>query len=302
MPHFFFNDLSVSNWIAGTSALKGKLSELCAFHALVRSHAMPVYLHKKGLYDSRVCGVPFREAVQTLCDKEQTHQVLGTIDKSVPSLPEDSAIPGGCRFLYEGAPISTTGLSECAYWIFMGEDGRAYSLSGSSFSRTPLPVTLEAERERHCLSINNFHSLESLESFLAEQTPPPATWDGLLALAGRLEYVYFEPYVSKALQKETFSAPIADAVHRRLKALNDMAGSASEEAFRELERKYCHGDRAWFSDESETRIHQLRNKLTFNVQGESVLCSYHGKVSIGSFRIHLDSRPQFPARPGFGNR
>ena len=293
MPPFFFNDLSLGDWIASAEDLKEKLRELCVFHSSVRSHGRPVYLDRNGLYDSHVCGRSFRDAVRAYCDREQRRQVLGLIDKSALSLPENSAIPEGCRFLYEGKGIPRTGLAECAYWNFMGDGGQTYSLSGSGFSRTALPVTLVTEYEQRCLLVGNFHSLASLATCLDEQTPPSANWAELVAQAGRLEYLRFEPYVVSAeLQREPFSGPIVEAVSRRLAALNEMAGSESGEAFLELERKYCHGENAWFHDESETRINQLRNKLTFNVQGRSTLCQFHAVISAGAFRIHLDSRPK----------
>jgi hypothetical protein len=292
MSPFFFNDLSIGNWITDAGALKEKLRELCAFQASVRSYGLPVYLHKNGLYASRACGLPFRAAVNAHCDKEQKRLVFGMIDKNSPSLPEDPAIPEGCRFLYEGEKIPLTGLAECAYRNFMEEGGCTYSISGSGFSRTPLPVTLETECERRRLDISNFHSPASLAASLAGQTPPPATWDDFLALAGKLEYLRFEPSVSAALKREPFSSPIAEAVHRRLTALNDMAGSESEEAFLELDNKYCRGDKAWFSDESVTRGRDLHDKLTFKVQGRPTLCTFHGKVSTRVFRIHMDARPK----------
>ncbi|MDR1857184.1 MAG: hypothetical protein LBR22_08550 [Desulfovibrio sp.] len=113
-----------------------------------------------------------------------------------------------------------------------------------------------------------------------------------MSLAERLPGLRFEQSVYDRLEREIFGRPLANAIMRRLSILSEMATCATAGEFHELDEKYWHGDRAYFSDESDTRKQNLRQKLTFLVRGTPTLCSFHGKIKIRAFRIYIDSRPK----------
>ena len=56
-----------------------------------------------------------------------------------------------------------------------------------------------------------------------------------------------------------------------------------------LRNRFFTGDRAWFSDESETRKRKPQ-KFTFPDPegGNDITCFWHGKVSTAAIRIHFD--------------
>jgi hypothetical protein len=50
------------------------------------------------------------------------------------------------------------------------------------------------------------------------------------------------------------------------------------------------GDKAWFSDSSDTEVSEFADALTFKHParpGETILCRWHGKVKTPQIRIHF---------------
>ena len=57
-----------------------------------------------------------------------------------------------------------------------------------------------------------------------------------------------------------------------------------------LYQKHFTGDKAWFSDSSVTEKRNFRTELTFpnpSLPGESLFCTWHGKVKTPQLRIHF---------------
>lgn len=291
MPAYIFNDLSFGSWINSSELLICKLKELCDFDSKTKTVGHPVYIHRDGLYSREVCGFNFRTAVNKYSEIEIKRQILRLLDKSTPILPDDSAIPLGCLFRYSDKEMPQTGLAECAYRLYMGEDIYMYSLSNSAYSITPLDVSLHYEDTDYFVQVENFFSLATYEAALLNSLPPMRNWDDLLKRASLLKNIVIENSVQEYLRKEPFESNLGRSVFDRLKVVDELVGASSQSIYEEIKIKYCHGDKSWFSDESKTRIDRLREKLTFQVRGISTLCSFHGKVSHRYFRIHMNGLP-----------
>lgn len=291
MSDYIFNDLSFGPWINTPELLSCNLKELYDFDNKTRTIGHPVFIHRDGLYSSRVCGLDFRTAVNKYLEVQIKKQVLRLLDKSSPVLPDASAIPNGCSFKHNNAEIPSTGLAECAYRLCFDESAYSYSLSGSTYTQTPLDVVLNDGVGEYRAQVENFFSLTTYEEALLNSLPPMRCWDDLLHRASCLGNIYIEDSVHDSLQKESFESSLGRAVFERLKIVDKLAGAASQGIYEELQRKYCHGEKALFSDESETRINDLRDKLIFSVGNVPTLCSFHGKVSHRFFRIHMNGLP-----------
>jgi hypothetical protein len=216
------------------------------------------------------------------------------LDKSSPVLPDDTAIPSGLAFYYEEQVIPNTGLAECAYQAYMEESTSAYSLSASCFLKNTLIVSI---RQNNVLLgdlfIENFFSLSDFNQRLQSLRGPMKSWEDFFHFtASRYKWVECTDESGIPLRRQAFEQLLADKIISRMDVLEQMAGAQSDEIFLELEKKYCHGDRAWFTDESDRRKHELKNQLTFVVCGVKTLCSYHGKISYRAFRIHFAPRPR----------
>jgi hypothetical protein len=296
MGIYVFNDLSLQKNYTDVSSLKNDLKELADFYDAGKRFEHTVYLHRDAIKQLSVLKTPFHGALKDtrFFTQSQRAKIYIMLDKTSPVLPDDTAIPSGLAFYYEGQAIPNTGLAECAYQAYMEESTSTYSLSGSCFRKNTLIVSIKQnDTSLSELPIENYFSLSDFNQKLQSLRGPMRSWESFFNFTElRYKWVECTDELRIPLRRQAFEQRLADKIICRMDALEQMADAQSEEIFLELEKKYCHGDRAWFTDESETRKHELKDKLTFMVDGIKTLCSYHGKISYRTFRIHFTPRPK----------
>lgn len=287
-----FNDLSFLEFVADSvPKLLSALKEIHRFHVLGCSYGHVAYIHRDGLYACTVCGKNFRQAINGyIKNPDEKRKIFSLLDKKKPVLPDDTVIPVDCRFFYEDREISCTGLAECAFRESMGDASLAYSLACAGYSKPVLRVVFEHEAARSTVDVPNFTSIDGFKNKLAKAVPEARCWEDILQRADRFSFVRIEASAKAALDREPFEVSLGKAVWKRLQILEEMAASSGT-VYTELIKKHCHGENALFSDESESRINDLKDKLYFWVNGEKKRCSFHGKISHRSFRIHMDKQP-----------
>ena len=92
-----------------------------------------------------------------------------------------------------------------------------------------------------------------------------------------------------------FGKAVAQRILERLSVLNELRNCFDAQGNRTndghvLYQKHFTGERAWFSDSSETEKSEFRQELTFRHPlntGEHLFCTWHGKVRTGVYRIHF---------------
>jgi predicted HTH domain antitoxin len=300
MGVYVFNDLSLQKNYTTISALKKDLKELVDFYDAGKKFEHTIYVHRDAIKQVSVLKTSF---YKTLKDKRfftdsQRVQIFTMLDKSTPVLPDDTAIPSSLAFCYEGQVIPNTGLAECAYQAYMNEAISTYSLSASRFLKHILIVSIKQNNVSFGdISIENYFSLSDFNQKLQSLRGPMKSWDDFFDFAeSRYKWVECTNEAKMSLKRQEFEQLLVEKIISRTDALEQMAEAQSEEIFLELENKYCHGDRAWFTDESDTRKRDLENRLTFTLNGVQTLCSYHGKISYRTFRIHFAPRPKRGAK------
>lgn len=285
-----FNDLSFCEVVNSKQEFLCAFADIENFYKIGNQYNHSVYIHVQSLYSTAICGLDFRSAVNSFCDKEKKRKIFILLHATVLSLPENTAIPDGCSFFYNEQEIPHTGLSESAFRIFMEEKSHSFGLCCPNYDFSILPVEIKSGSERDIVEVPNVSNIDTFKGALAAAEPEAQSWDEVLNRARRLPHIQIEDSAVKALARESFEVSLGKSVLRVLQAIEDIA-SSSGDSYHELTRKYCHGDRAIFSDESETRIATLRDKLFFWVSGERQLCSFHGKIRHRDFRIHMDKQP-----------
>jgi hypothetical protein len=296
MGIFIFNDLSLQKNYVDILSLKNDLKELIGFYDDGKNFGHTVYLHRDAIKQVSVLKTPFHTALKDnrFFTSAQRAKIFAMLDKSSPVLPDDATIPSAIVFYYEEQEIPNTGLAECAYQVYMEESVSAYSLSTSCFQKSILSVLIKYnDTLLKVLSVENYFSLSAFNQKLQSLRGPMRSWEDFFGyFDSRYKWIEYTNEAIVHLEKQAFEQILADAIICRMDILEQMATAQSEDAFLELEKKHWYGDRAWFSDESDTRKRKLKNKLTFMVNGVSTLCSYHGKISHRTFRIHFTPRPR----------
>lgn len=286
-----FNDLSFIEFVTEPEKISPAFRNILDFQAVGRTFGQQVLVHHKALYDTSLFGKPFRTIVNShIKDPEIKRRIYILLDKSTPCLPDDTAIPGECNFFYSDRAIPCTGLAECAFRQFMGEQSFLFGLPCDLYNKTVLPVQFSCAGSRNSVNVFNVDEPEAFKEKLDEVRPPILNWEQLLERVELLPYIRIEDSVRESLRKEPFESSLCRAINKRIQIISQLANSTPSN-YHDLIQEYCHGERAWFSDESQTRINLLKDKLFFTVNGTPQRCSYHGKVSYRTIRIHMDKKP-----------
>ncbi|HBP52998.1 MAG TPA: hypothetical protein DD643_00975 [Synechococcus sp. UBA8638] len=108
----------------------------------------------------------------------------------------------------------------------------------------------------------------------------------------------------KSLAKLPFAPCSAKTLVKLLQVLSQLAderdkGSTQSIEEHQIYKNHFTGDKAWFSDSSETEKQRFRRKLTFphpERPGKRLFCPYHGKEQHSLLRLHFSWRIQ-PGQP-----
>ncbi len=170
------------------------------------------------------------------------------------------------------------------------------SLEPTDWNYSPVKVVLrENDQEPVECKIENCWSVQTLEEVLKQKPIPISSWTDLqeesrASFAG----LCFAEDCFEPLDGVPYSKCAADSFRRLLKILNRLAlafdtdGRRNSDGHR-IYREFFTGDRAWFSDSSDSEKNRFRNELTFRIPGDSdsKLCGWHGKVRHQTLRLHF---------------
>ncbi|MEM7534352.1 MAG: hypothetical protein AAF639_19375 [Chloroflexota bacterium] len=188
----------------------------------------------------------------------------------------------------------------------------SYPIENSSSVRVDAQIKIEYE-DKNSIEEKTLETEIQLLTPPVIVDPPPIvdsspklsfnSWDDLLERI-KVDYessMIFSDEIIKNLQNEAFDSRIADNVYQRIGILDKMHKSLDNNNKRsaegnELYRQYVakKGDKAYFSDESDTNQSSFKTKLTFQhpITKEKVECFWHGKISQRKYRMYFPHLPR----------
>ncbi|MGI9228751.1 MAG: hypothetical protein ACR2P9_02715 [Gammaproteobacteria bacterium] len=190
--------------------------------------------------------------------------------------------------------------AEAAIRQHHGSECGLVSLTPSDWKRTPLTMIWCNRGEgldNETIDIKNWWKLETLESALHDLEPSPQSWQEMEERAkGRCDRLDFAENCFVALNSVPFSRSSAKKALGLFGILNKIANKYDDQGQRTAEghkihRDHFQGDKAWFSDSSDSEKARYANELTFNSpDGNLVLCSWHGKIKYPNnpLRFHFE--------------
>ena len=299
---FFFNELSIHDQFQSRAEFKTAVSQFRKYRDAVTGADFRFYIHRN-ILKRRVVGNSFRSGIQACFNRQQVRTLMNWFNKDGSFLPDDAYSAAEDRFtcyfpgVSEEASRNVTGtaLAECAFRKMSGENTYLTSLEPSEYNWIPIRVSMELFGDT---VIENDYTEQLLTRRLARLLPAISSWPVLLDRIELLPGVILETEVMEKLRANPFARNIAEGLYVCAIALSEMATAPSLEQFNELYAKYATGMNARFSDSSAGEKRKFKENLTFKVDNEPCLCSYHGKVKIQQYRMHLEKKPVFqnPAR------
>ena len=301
------NDLSLHGQFPDVAAFRQSLASVMVMRNIARRFGQEVYVHHNVVDCGISATLSVREALQSLPQRNEKRAFLGWLTKHGPFWSDDMQ-HGRDDYLECGDEVVTeTAVGEAAFCAMHAVDRRLVSFVPSNWEYSPIAV-------RHISSVAadievlNYWQTEQLESALQQAAPPIASWAELETVAcSRFQRLAFSAHCFSALDGQPFAPGATKRIISLLKVLNrlmgevDRTGQRTPEGHR-LYQDYFTGDRAWFSDSSDTEKNEFRRELTFphpEQPGRTLFCPWHGKVNHPPYRIHFAWPPERPGAPLF---
>jgi hypothetical protein len=196
---------------------------------------------------------------------------------------------------HDGEVVTDTAVGEAAVRCLGGMDSWLISFSPSSWERSPIRVEW-VRAVRDIVDVVNHWDHDALEVALQKIPAPLVSWDQLaISASAGCPDLTFSPDSFESLRGHPFVEGAAQQILVRLKTLQRFRQCIDEKNERTAEGQRLYqdhftGDKAWFSDSSDTEKRTFRTQLTFRRPGakpENLFCPWHGKVKTPQLRIHF---------------
>lgn len=301
--NLLLNDLSIHGQFQDLAAFREAVGRVMAMREIARRFKRELYSHRDVTNRRISPELSVFEALQRL-PIDNKRSLLAWLNKWGPFW-EDAAQHSPDHWFQCGDDIVTnTAVGEAAYCVAVGLDHRLVSFSPSDWTYSPIVVQMEPNGVGITTVLNHWEPAD-LESVLQNTPAPSNSWRDLQEDAcTRFQYLTFSANCFSYLNGHPFDPGAADRILSRLDVLNRLMGLVDSSGRRTAEghqlfQDHFTGDRAGFSDSSDSEKNRFRDKLTFphpEHPNSQLFCPWHGKLNNPPFRIHF-SWPLAPSAP-----
>ncbi len=292
------NDLSVHGQFHDLAGFRDALSRLMALRKTAKSFGIEVQSNGAFLNTKPIPGLPLRRAIGSL-DIERQRAVMSWLTRSGPFWDDVRRHRDDDWLEHDGEVVTDTAIGEAAFRSLHGVDCGLVSLAPSEWCLSPIDIIwvrkAEGLDDRNA-AVENWWGAETLEESLRHRAPPLRSWNDLRkASSNRFPNLVFAKECFAPLEAVPFARSAADRLVVLIEVLNRFAsafdddGKRNEEGHR-IYNDYFTGDRAWFSDSSDTEKLKFRQELTFTHpenRADTLFCTWHGKVQHQTLRLHF---------------
>ena len=290
------NERSIEGQFYNPSMMLEAIGRIMTMRNIARRFGREVYCHRSALHRNAKPGTPL---VQMLSREQQSATILW-LTRHGPFWEDAPRRDPNEWFECNGEPVTEAGLAEAAYCSTTGMDRRMVSLIPSTWEYSPIRVTWRRDDTTSTdIDLGNYWDPPALEADLRQADPAIESWSQLETVSRqRFQRLKFTANSFRYLDGQPFAPGAAARILSRLDVLDRLwaAGLGSSEGQRLYETHFT-GDKAWFSDSSDTEKRKFRREFTFpspNPNESHMFCTWHGKVNTPPYRIHFS----WPVPPG----
>lgn len=305
------NELSLEGQFNSHEQFHGALAEIIKIRGSARNCGVALLAHRNTLDRKVTIGASVRDSIGRL-SREKRLSILLWLTRDGPFWDESRRHSMDDYLECEGQLVTDSGIGEAAHRVKEGGVAVLISLAPSSWQRTPLNVSVcDGDLNAAFASISNYWTTDGLLA-LIRQTPKILSWAQLRVYATeRYQDLTFHPECFDHLNGHPFVPAASKQIDNLLNCLQRMVRSFTENGERtaeghEIYQQHFTGEKAWFSDSSESEKSSFRTEMTFTFPGNeenAIFCPWHGKVKTPQIRIHFSwpirySEPLFVAYIG----
>lgn len=292
------NDLSVHGQFPNVPSFHEAIERLMAMRSTARRFERDVYCNRSFLTSNPIPNVSMPQAIGQLPSESRQRSVMVWLTHGGPFW-DDFRQHGDDDWLEcDGEIVTKRAVGEAAYRSLHGVATGLVSVTPSEWDYSPVRVTWKQEADgfdNRDVAVDNWTDAAELEPGLRAAAPPIRSWDRLHEAAmARFQFLVFADNCFEPLGGTPFSRSSVDRFLALLEVLDrlaqafDATGKRTPEGHR-IYQDYFTGDRAWFSDSSDSEKSKYEKDLTFphpTDAGSSLFCTMHGKVRHLTLRLH----------------
>lgn len=297
----FVNERSLHGQFRSSDQFVDALKEIIGCRGIAERYRSPFYCLRIIAQHEALPGVSFKDAVRQTSNRTLISIVMSWLDKHGPFWEDVRRHGSDEWFEHEGEIVTDSSLGEAAFRLADSQSATAISFRESRYCKSPLQIMWQRLNNTSTdLELQNVWAQADLEAYLHAHARSPQSWAELIEQAQiRYQGLTFISDILNPLAGEPFNSTIAEGVLRLLGILNRLkncydAETALTAEGHQIMKDFFQGDRALFTDESETNKRTFARQLTFRLpSGEEIFCPYHGKISFRYYRVHHS----WPVRP-----
>lgn len=291
------NDLSIHEQFFDLDSFQESIERLMVMREAARRFSQEIYCSESLRSCEPVKSVPIQKAVASF-PLDRQRSLMSWLTRYGPFWDELRQHGSDDWIECKGLVVTDTAIGEAAYRTLHSLETDLVSLTPSDWEDTPIEVRWFLSHEDSDVlhtRLNNWTDVQELETRLRSSPPPIHSWQDLnIKVRARFPSIRFGEEWITPLRGHPFSKSASDRFLSLLGVLDsliqayDRHGNRTTDGHR-VYRDYFTGERAWFSDSSDSEKRRFREELTFrdpNEPGTSLFCPWHGKVSHGTLRLH----------------
>ncbi len=289
------NDLSIHGQFHDLGAFRVAFRRVMNIRKMARKYGRELHCHRNIANAQVTHSVSLPQAIQGLTRDEQ-RSVMQWLTRRGPFWEDERLHSGDDWLEYSGEVITDTAIGEAAYRCLNRTETSLVSLIPSLWDFSPALVEWhKSDEELERIEVVNYWDADTLETALQAAPLQITSWEMLANVStARCTQLTFSLDCFKPLEGHPFAFYAAQGILSRLETLDRLKvcfnakGERTAEGHKIYQTHFA-GQRAWFSDSSDTEKRDFQNDLTFLLNdGTSLFCPWHGKVNYHiPLRIHF---------------
>ena len=293
------NDRSLHGQFQDLVSFGHAISRIMGIRGVARRFGRELYCHRGMAFAQITPRMTMPQAVQDL-PPDTKRAVMQWLTRQGPFWEDSRSHGSNDYFSCKGEIVTDTAVAEAAWCCWNGVARALVSFAPSDWELPCIPVdwVYSDDCYTRVVDVANHWDAVTVEAVLQAAPPQLTSWDDLQATSVRrctnLTFAAdtFEPlrrtgtpFVPGAAQRILVLLTTLD----RFKGCFDDNGQRTAEGQR-IYQDHFTGDKAWFSDSSDTEKRDFKDELTFRhpeEEGGRLFCTWHGKVKTPQFRIHF---------------
>ena len=293
---FLVNDLSMDGQFHNLAAFQEAIARIMTMRKEMNTRGCTLHCDANLLSAQVTSTMGMQRAVNHMPEAPR-RSWMGWLTRQGPFWESDRLHQGDDYLEANGKLVTDHASGEAAVCISRGLGREVVSFQPSSWLRSTIDVKWSQDDNTDVdIPVPNHWELASVRNTLDANPRSVASWADVAAQSvERCTNLTFSDNAFDPLRGRPFASGAAERIQMLLNTLNCLKGCFADDGTRtpeghEIYQNHFTGDKAWFSDSSNSEKLEFKEDLTFpqlGNAGQTLFCTWHGKIKTPQFRVHF---------------